>query len=265
MDVEVLLRAYLAVWFFCTAVASGSVGVLLLQRLTPGVWGKVVEAPLERAAALLPILELLAVPIAIGAPQLYGEGVSIIAFALRLAFYFAVWIALAYAVRHVHWIGAPGIIAFTAVTTFAVWDVLMALQPQWSSTIFAPLIIVTSATAALAVAIVIAAFRGTDAGPDAIHDVGNLLLTAALLTTYLGFSQFLIVWNANLPEEVAWYLPRTTGAAGFVAFALLIGHVAIPLPLLLPRIAKRRLGVIGFAAALIALLQFVHITWMVVG
>ena len=76
--------------------------------------------------------------------------------------------------------------------------------------------------------------------PRHFHDLGKLLLAFVMLWAYLSFSQFLIIWSGNLPEEIPWYVKRTTGSWGYVAIALVVGHFMLPFLLLLSQDLKKR-------------------------
>ena len=92
---------------------------------------------------------------------------------------------------------------------------------------------------------------GTLAGtPDArhFHDLGKLMLAFVMLWAYLAFSQFLIIWSGNLPEEIPWYIERIRGGWGVVALLLVIGHFALPFALLLSRDLKRHSGLLAKVA-----------------
>jgi hypothetical protein len=84
-----------------------------------------------------------------------------------------------------------------------------------------------------------------------------------MVWAYFSFSQFLIIWAGNLPEEIPWYLERMRGAWGYVALALVLGHFALPFALLLSRDVKRNYKLLSRVALLILLMRFVDIYWVV--
>ena len=84
----------------------------------------------------------------------------------------------------------------------------------------------------------VGAFKGHLA-PRHFHDFGKLLLAFTMLWAYLNFSQFLIIWSGNLPEEIPWYIERMRGGWGVVAIALIVGHFFLPFLLLLSRDLKK--------------------------
>jgi hypothetical protein len=96
-----------------------------------------------------------------------------------------------------------------------------------------------------------------------LHDLGKFLLALVMVWAYFSFSQFLIIWAGNLPEEIPWYLERMRGAWGYVALALVLGHFALPFALLLSRDVKRNYKLLSRVALLILLMRFVDIYWVV--
>jgi hypothetical protein len=102
------------------------------------------------------------------------------------------------------------------------------------------------------------------ATPQSFNDLGNLLLAFVMLWAYLSFSQFLIIWSGNLPEEITWYLSRARGGWAALAIVLIIFHFAIPFLLLLSRGLKRQAGSLSRVAGLLIVLTLVDMFWLVV-
>ena len=143
-------------------------------------------------------------------------------------------------------VSAPGMLFLVLTVTFASVDWIMSLDAEWFSTIFGLLTIAGWGLTAFAFAIIVLAMlqRSGAAGdvlkPRHFHDLGKLLLAFTMLWAYLNFSQFLIIWSGNLPEEIPWYVKRTTGSWGYVAIALVVGHFCLPFMLLLSQDLKKR-------------------------
>src|SRR4030095_2178757 len=98
---------------------------------------------------------------------------------------------------------------------------------------------------------------------DALSDLGKLMLAFVMLWAYFQFSQFLIIWSGNLPEEITWYLARTRGGWQWLAIAIILFHFALPFVLLLSRRLKRRAASIAYVALLLAVMRFADVFWLV--
>jgi hypothetical protein len=99
--------------------------------------------------------------------------------------------------------------------------------------------------------------------PAHLHDLGKLLLTFVMLWAYFSFSQYLIIWSGNLPEEIPWYLERLRGGWGYIGLALVILHFALPFAVLLSRELKRNYRLLTSVAFVVIVMRFVDLYWMV--
>ena len=180
---------------------------------------------------------------------------------MRAGIYFAVWLTVMYLLnrwsaahdrtgdpalpRRAQHFSAPGLILYGLTVTFAGIDWVMSLDGNWYSTIFGPVVATGQMLPALALAIAVATFLAprqplaTIATPAVWNDLGNLLLAFVMLWTYMAFSQFLLIWSGNLPEEITWYLARSGGGWQWIAVALAVFNFAVPFFLLLSRELKR--------------------------
>ncbi len=214
-----------------------------------------------------------------------GWYLSIPRFLVFAAVYFAVWMALSFTLdrwsveqderptpglpRRFRLLAGPGLVLYGLTITFASVDWVMSLQPHWYSTMFPPLFASSEVLTGLALAITMFLLLAhypplsETIRPDILRDLGNLLLAFVMLWAYLSFSQFLLVWVGNLPEETPWYLLRGRGGWLAIAVLLLVAHFGVPFLLLLSRNVKeqpRRLVLI--AAGLLAM-RFLDIFWWV--
>jgi hypothetical protein len=155
----------------------------------------------------------------------------------------------------------------------------MSLMPQWYSTTFGLLAAIGQTLGALSFAIACTAWSSriaegaertngasaprTDDVASRFHDLGNLLLTLVMTWAYLAFTQYLIIWAEDLPNEIAWYLPRVETSWRAVALFLVALHFAVPLLVLLSRRAKRAPRVLGLLAVLVLLAHLVDAWWLV--
>ena len=166
-------------------------------------------------------------------------------------------------------VSAPGLLFLVLTVTFAATDWVMSLEPEWYSTIFGLLTVVGQGLAAVAFTIVVLTMIAPArplagvVAPKHFHDLGKFMLAFVMLWAYLSFSQFLIIWSGNLPEEIPWYLKRMQGVWGAIAIVLVVGHFALPFLLLLSRSLKRHSRMLARLAVFVILMRIVDIIWLV--
>jgi hypothetical protein len=166
-------------------------------------------------------------------------------------------------------VSAPGLVFLVLTITFASVDWVMSLDPEWFSTIFGLLTTAAFGLSGFALTVWVLSML-TDTEPFAglltprhFHDLGKLLLAFVMLWAYLSFSQFLIIWAGNLPEEIPWFIRRLRGNWGYVSIVLLIGHFALPFVLLLSRDLKRRSSLLAKVALFVLVMRLVDSIWLV--
>jgi len=271
-------RSYLVGFMFVTGIAVGSLAILMLQHLSGGAWGLVIRRILEASTRTIPLLFIMFIPVALGIHSLYewshadvvradpilqhkSPYLNIPFFLVRAGFYFAAWFALAYFLnkwsleqdhtgdprvsRRLQNVSAPGLLLFGLTVSFAAIDWGMSLEPHWFSTIYGLLVMAAWGLTAMAftiTALVMLSKREPMShvyAPSHFHDLGKLLLAFVMIYAYFAFSQFLIIWSANLPEEISWYLRRLRGGWQLIGLAVVVLHFALPFALLLSRDLKR--------------------------
>src|SRR5437762_11122747 len=166
-------------------------------------------------------------------------------------------------------LSAAGLVAYGLTITFASFDWLMSLEPHWYSTIYGVLILGGQGLSALAFLIIVLAWLSARPPLDRIvvpahfHDLGNLMLTFVMLWAYFSFSQYLIIWSGNQPEEIAWYLHRLHTGWRVIALALIVVHFAAPFVLLLSRAIMRDPNLVGKVAAVILAARQIDLFWLI--
>jgi len=158
---------------------------------------------------------------------------------------------------------------FTFTATFAFVDWIMSLEPEWFSTMYGAMFVVGQILQAFALVIVLVIVLSQwkpikqYITPQHFHDLGNLLLTFTVLWAYLSFSQFLIIWAGNLPDEVPWYVRRLGQGWGPIAVLLVIFHFCLPFLLLLLRDVKRRATLLLQVCCLMLAVRMIDVYWVV--
>jgi len=205
-------------------------------------------------------------------------------FIARSVLYFAVWSGAAYLLsrmtlaqdgtgdpalpRRLRKLGAAGLVAYGLTVTFAAIDWMMSLDPHWWSTIYGVYFIGHQALAGLSFAIIVAYYlarRPAQAilDTDHFHDFGKMLLALLMLWAYFAFSQFLVIWSGNLPEEIPYFVDRTRGGFRWVSLALVALGFALPFLVLLSRDIKRHPGWLALVAAYLLLFRWVDVYWLI--
>jgi hypothetical protein len=296
-------QAYLLGYLYWTGLSVGCLGILMLHHLVGGRWGFAIQRILEAGVRTLPLMALLFLPILFGLKDLYAWARPDLvaadtllqhkqgylngpAFFGRASVYFLVWIGAGSLLtmlsarqdqgidtgrltRRLQALSGPGLVAYGLAVTFAAVDWAMSLEPHWFSSIYGVVFLVGQGLLALAfvtrVVICLAdrpPIQGV-MGTSQLHDLGNLLLAFVMLWAYIAFSQYLIIWSGNLPEENHWYLHRMHGGWGALAILLVAFHFVVPFLLLLSRATKRRATVLGVVAAGILVVRFVDLFWLI--
>jgi hypothetical protein len=161
-----------------------------------------------------------------------------------------------------------GLILLVLTATFAAFDWMLSLEPEWFSSIYGVLFISGQALVAIAFALImVKLFENQKPLADLVtvgvyNDLGNFLLAFVSFWAYIAFSQYLIIWSGNLPEEVTWYITRTQGGWQYVGLALIIFHFALPFAVLLSRAVKRQAQVLTVIAGFIVFMRLVDLFWL---
>src|SRR5215467_4676922 len=294
-------RAYLMAYLFWLGVSIGCLAILMLQYLSGGGWGIIIRRLLEAATRVFPLMALLFIPLLFGLHRLYPWThadlvnasevlkhkqfyLNVPFFIGRAVFYFAVWLVLSYLLnswaarqdetadvettRKLQVLSGPGIVLYGLTVSFAAIDWIMSLEPEWYSTIYGFLVMAGQALSAMAVIIAVLAMLAKQeplssvVQPKHFQDLGKLMLTFVMLWAYMGFSQLLIIWSGDLPDEIPWYLRRFQGGWQTVGILLVIFQFALPFVLLLSRSLKRYSRTLVMVAGLVFVMRFVDLLWL---
>lgn len=166
-------------------------------------------------------------------------------------------------------LSAPALLFLVLTITFATTDWVMSLDPHWFSTIWGLLFTAGFGLSALALTIAVLAWVGPVGEFAGIltkrhyHDLGKLLLAFTMLWAYLNFSQFLIIWSGNLPEEIPWYIERMRGGWGVIAILLIVGHFFLPFLLLLSQDLKKNPRLLAGVAVFILAMRLLDTIFLI--
>ena len=295
--------AYLLGFMAWLGVTLGCLAILMLQHMTGGAWGLVIRRILEAGTRTLPLMALLFIPLLFGMPKLYVWArasevardqhlqeltrayLNFSGFLGRAIVYFAIWAVLAYLLNR--WsdaqdnaalpdnthrfraLSGPGLVLYAFCMSFAAIDWAMSLSPHWISTIYPLIFLVGQVLSALgfvvAIETILSRYKPMSEllKPDHVHDHGKLILTFVMLWAYFSFSQWLIIWAGNLPEEISWFVRRLNGGWGFVGLFLAAFHFAVPFVFLLSRQFKRNLPTLMWLAVWLMFMRVVDLFWMI--
>jgi len=294
-------QAYLVAYTFWMSVVLGSLALLMVQHLSGGVWGIVLRRPFEAAVRTLPYMAVLFLPIAFGMHSLYEWTHAEAAtdpviqakalylntpfFLARQAFYFIVWTTIGtlltrWSAEHdrtgdpalvdkMSKLSGAGLLIYGLTMTFAMVDWTMSVNPHWFSTIWGMLYAGGQGLSAFAFGIIVLLMLAQAAPLNRVltnnhfHDLGKLLFAFLMLWAYLSFSQFLIIWSANLPEEIPHYLNRWENSWFYLSVFIIVGHFILPYALLLSRDLKRNMGKLRIIATWILCARVADYYWHV--
>jgi hypothetical protein len=302
LEPDQFFHSYLLGYMLWLGLTLGCLALLMLQHVTGGVWGTVIRRPLEAGTRTLPLMLLLFIPVVLGMHHLYGWlDPAVIAkdkrlhdvtqayltykgFIIRAVIYFLIWGWLIYSLNRasaaqdqaptrdlpvLRRISAPGLLLYAFSLSFAVIDWVMSLNAPWISTIYALIFIVGQSLSAMSLMVVVEAifykYKPTSVflKPREVHDHGKLMLAFTMLWAYFSFSQLLITWAGNLPDEITWFTRRLNGGWQGVGLYLFLFHFAVPFLLLLSRPFKRNPRTLIGLAAWMIFMRLVDLYWYV--
>ncbi len=302
LDSRQFYQSYLMAYMLVLGLSVGSMGLAMIHHLSGGEWGIVIRRSAGAASRVLPVLTILFLPIVFGMHDLYEwTHDDVVAtdhilqqkrvylntsfFLVRAAFYFAVWNTLAFLLnkwsveqdrtgdpqltRKMQRLSGGGVLISGLCVTFASFDWMMSIDPHWFSTIYGMLVIIGQLLISVAFQIVMLVWLSKRKPMSAfmqvgqLHDLSNLMLAFVMVWAYFSFSQYLIIWSGNLPEEITWYMHRLFTGWRFIALALVVFHFAAPFLLLLQRSFKRNPNTIVRIAMAVIAVRLIDLFWLI--
>jgi hypothetical protein len=294
--------AYLIAFFYFMSLALGGLFFTAIQHITKAGWSVNIRRICESFSQFLPIGAIGAAILLIGAPHIYEwlnpEKVAAdhlllhkapylngTFFVIRLAVFFALWLIFSKILigRSVEQdktgdagltekqvgTGVAFVLSFALSYSLFSVDLLMSTEPHWFSTIYGVYCfagLFQSTMAFMILTILYLKKKGLMSGfvtDDHMHDLGKFLFAFTVFWAYIAFSQYMLIWYANLPEETFFIIERTEGAWLPVSLLLLIGKFIVPFLALLPRWAKRTPTHLAAVSVWLLVMQYVDLYWLV--
>lgn len=299
----VFYQGYLVAFIFWTGLSLGALALLMIHHLSGGQWGLVIRRQLEAATRVLPAMAVLFVPLIFGVHYIYEwSHADVVAadpvlaqkaaflntpfWVVRTIVYFAIWSTMAFLLSK--WsadqdargdappdprfgrLSGPGLVVYGITVSLASVDWMMSVDPHWFSTIYGFVMMAGQGLSALALVIFTLALLANErplagvARSSHFHDLGKLLFAFVMLYAYLIFSQFLIIWSANLPEEIPWYIKRFSGGWQYLVALLVVGHFILPFVILLNADVKKNVRLLTSIALLLFVMRILEVFFQVV-
>ena len=294
-------QSYLLAFIYWVSLSLGCLLLLMIHHLAGGRWGFAIRRLLEAGTRTLVLMLVLGIPVLLGIHQLYEWShedvvaadeilqkkavfLNSTSFVIRYFVYFLVWCTLAFLLnkwtaqqdatsetsptRRMQVLSGPGVVLFVLFTTFAAIDWIMSLEPHWFSTIYAAIYIIGQLLLTWAFAILVGVRLSRHPPLSALltnerlRDLGTFMLAFVMLWAYTSFSQFIIIWSGNLPEEITWYYARLQGGWQHVGYLLVAFHFALPLVLLVSSRLKARIEILTAIAGGMMVMRLVDLFWI---
>ena len=289
--------SWLFAFMYFFTLTAGSLFWILVHHATDAEWSVVVRRILENVAGLIPIVFIFFLPLLFCAPLLWKwwtipPGAEALLdkkrwylshgfFVLRLAIY---WIALTVVALKLKQnstrqdadgaasrtitmrkFGIAGIPIFALSLTFGAVDWLMGLDYKWASTMWGVYIFAGAAGSSMSLLVlIVTALRGKGYLRDVVtiehyHIMGKLMFAFSVFWAYIGFSQYMLIWYANIPEETSYFIRRNVESWWMLSLFLVVGRFFIPFPLLLLQWTKKVPKVLCGIAGWIVFMQMVDL------
>jgi hypothetical protein len=304
VDREQVFFSWLEAYVFAVSVALGMAAFLMACHTIGATWPVAVRRLAEATTAIMPLMILFLVPVLAGLDQLYpwmhpdriadARVRAVVVHKLplmrpgfvvaRAVFYVAVWMGICAGLRRFSLAmdrdGSrdlrPRLRAFSAALlpalgitgSWAAFDWVMSLSPDWYSTVYGLYLLSGGFLAALALLVVLIvgaqdAGRLEGIGRGHYYALGRLLLAFVVFWGYVAYFQFFLIWIADKPVEAKWYLDRVQSGTRWVTVSLVVGHFVIPFFALLSHAAKQRAMLLRVIAILLLAGHYIDVHWLV--
>jgi len=301
-DKERAWHAYLTGYFYFFILGIGGLFFAAIQHIAKAGWSVNIRRFSEALTSFLPAAAVGGLILIFGGHSLYewmdkshvasdallqhkSGYLNTPFFIIRMVLFFALWLFFKHKLigeslrqdqsgdenithRSVGWAIGFLLVFSLSFSLYGV-DLLMSLQPHWFSTIFGVYLFagLFQSTMAMMILMIIYCMRkGLLVGfvdDNHLHDLAKYLFAFTVFWAYIAYSQYMLIWYANLPEETVFYLPRVTGNWMYVTAGLLLFKFVVPFLALLPRWAKRNHTHLAAVSILILVMQYVDLYWLI--
>ena len=302
-DAQRFAFSYLTGFTWMLTIGLGALIFIVIMQLTRTGWSVAAQRQAQWITGVIPYGVLLFIPLVVFAykfhiwewmsPEMAGDELlkkkmwwlTPNFFWGRAVLYFAVWLFLSrYFSRKsrrqdqtgdsrlthdMQKMAAPGVLLMALTLTAAAFDWLMSLMPHWYSTIFGLYIFAGSLVAALALISLITidlqrqGLFGKVSTVEHRHDLAKLMFGFTIFWTYMAFSQYFLIWYANIPEETIFFRARGEGSWMIISKLLVLGHFVFPFVVLLPRTTKRHMQILAAMAGWMLFMHYVDLYWII--
>jgi hypothetical protein len=298
---EAFYQNYLVAFLFGIGTAIGATFFVMIQHLTGAAWSVTVRRLMEALMRTMPLFLLLFLPLPLGLHYLYAWSLSSAAhdpilmqklgylngqwFALRgflVIGLLSLWALVLYAKSRrqdatgavklsfsaERW-SAPGVVVLFLGASAGAFDWIMSLDAHWYSTMFGVIFLAGGAVSFLAVLIIVCLWLRANGyllnsvTTEHYHDLGKWLFALMVFWAYVSFSQYMLMWYGNLPEETIWFKHRLAGNWLVLSLVLVGGHFIVPFFAMLPRAVKRSRNALAFFASWLLVMHYADLYWQV--
>jgi hypothetical protein len=285
------------------SIMLGGLVLTMIFRLVQAGWSTTIRRQTENIASLLPLSVVFVLPYLFAGEKLWKwmssdpaiQGDYLLQkkspylnaefMAVRIVAYLAIWSYLGWrmyslsrkqdesgdinltlkAQRESTW----GTLAFALTSTFAAFDLVMSMDFHWFSTMFGVYFFAGSILSAICLTVLmLALIRSTGkmnklVTSEHLHDLGKLLKGFTIFWAYIAFSQYFLIWYANIPEETAWVLARRSGGFDYIFLLMCFGHFMFPFIILLFRGVKKNWTLLAFFALWQIAMHIMDMFWQI--
>jgi hypothetical protein len=299
-DPQRSMYGYLFAFVCVLSIALGCMFFVIIQHLTRAGWSVAVRRVAEFAMTAMPLFAILFLPIAFLAGDMFpwshieagdhalenkAPYLNMTFFMIRSGIYLFVWVVLGWwfykisveqddgtkpqNTRKLWATSAPAIIFYALTVTFASVDWLMSLQPHWYSTIFGVVFFAGCFLAGLAfMTLVLLGLQSAGALRESVtlehyHDLGKLMFAFIVFWAYVSFSQFMLYWYANIPEETEFYMHRLEHGWQWVSYAIPVTNFIVPFLFILSRHVKKNKVALACFCVYLLVVHCLELFWLV--